>query len=209
MKNIGILLILNLWTLVFPLSAQRFAENYWHSGKVYVTGGDTIVGKLKFDLQNEIVQIEGNGGLKTLTARKVLAFEFYDRAEQKDRYFYALPFTKVANYQTPTFFELLKQDSPLSLLCRETLVTQTVIANNPWAVANPGIPVTQTYVKNNFYFLNKAGKIKPFGGSKKDLLLLMEDKEKEMKEFLKDNRIRLDNKGDMAEIVVYYNSLKK
>ena len=204
MKKLSLIFFLSI-LINYTSFAQRFAENYWHPGKVFIEGGDTLSGDLKFDLQNEIVQVNSQIGLQTLTARKVLNFQFYDSFEQKDRYYYALPYAKVSSYQTPIFFELLIQGEAVTLLTRESLVTQTYVNTNPYSFY-PRIPFTNTYLKNDFYFLYKSGKIKHFDCSKKGLLYLLNYREKDIKEYLKNNRVRYDSKQDMIGIIDYYNS---
>ncbi len=188
--------------------AQAFAENYWHSGTVFLEEGDTLSGTLKFSLQDEVVQIETATGLKTLTARNAIAFYFLDRFEQRERHYYALPYPKVSNYPTPTYFELIMQGEPITLLCRESMVVQTIVNNNPY-VMNPGIPMRQNILKREFYFLYKSGKIVPFNGTKKGLLYLLKDRERDIKLYIKENRVNFESKQDMASIINYFNSKKR
>ncbi len=185
--------------------AQRFVENYWHYGTVFLEEGDTLTGNLKFSLQDELIQIDAPTGLQTLTARNVLAFRFFDRMEQRDRYYYALPYPKVANYPTPTYFELLMQGEPITLLSRESLTVETMVNNNPYAI-NPGVPITRTVLKTDFFFLYKSGKITPFNGTKKGILYLLREREQDIKKYLKENRVNFENKSDMLRLIEYYNS---
>lgn len=190
-------------------NAQQFAENSWHSGKILLDTEDTLSGNLKFSLQNDVIQVEMNGSLQTFTSRKVLSFNFYDRFEQRERTYYTLPFTKVSNYKTPTFFELLAQGEAITLLGREALATQTTYNNyyNPYN-PNPNFPTTYTFIKTSFYFLYKNGKIKPYDGTKKGLLVLLQDREKDIKEYLKNNKVRFENKEDIINLINYYNQQK-
>jgi hypothetical protein len=207
-KYISLTLLLSC-LFTWSVSAQYIAENYWHIGKIYLDTGDTLAGNLKYNLSNEIIQIEQSNTLQTFTARKVLSFEFFDRSEQRDRAFYTLPFAKVANYKTPVFFELLLESDPITVLSREALVTQTSVMNNPYAIGAPGIPVRQTFVKTSFFFLNKSGKLKPYDGTKKDLMIHLQDREKDIKDYLKNNRVRFDSKQDIVAIIDFYNKKKK
>ncbi|NJL14389.1 MAG: hypothetical protein HC913_16190 [Microscillaceae bacterium] len=201
--------VLALSWLVSPeVRAQAFAEENWQNGLLILEEGDTLRGELKFDLQNELVQIQTQGSLKAFTSRKVLAFQFFDRYYGRDRFYFTLPYAKVSNYPTPTFFELVYQDQPLTLLCRESLVTQTFVNNNPY-VLGPNIPVTTTRVKCDFFFLDKNGRIRPFNGTKKGLLYLLKDREKDIKDFMEENRLRTDDKADMTRIIAYYNEQKR
>ena len=206
MKNIAIFIfiIINL-CFHLELQAQRFAQNYWHkNGKVKLTDGTIYEGELKYDLENELIQLQVNGVLKTLTSRKVGSFEYYDNFEQRDRYFYALPFAKVSGYKTPTFFELLMQDQPITLLVRESLTTQTDVINSPYTI-NRGATITRTVIKYDFFFLYKNGKIVSFNGTKKGLLYLLKNREKDIKNYLKENRVNFENKRDLIDIIRYYN----
>lgn len=204
-RRIGLLLVFLF--CVNALQAQRFAQNYWHDGLVILESGDTLQGKLKFDLENELVQLESRGTLQTLTSRKTLAFQFYDRYEQRDRYFYTLPYSKVSDYKTPTFFELAMQGDPISVLVRESLITQTFVNNNPYTV-RAGVPITRTSIKYDLYFLDPDGDIVSYNGTKKGLLYLLRSRENDIKEFLKENRIRYDSKLDIIKVIQYYNSKK-
>lgn len=190
------------------LRAQVMADNYWQNGKVYLTSGDTLRGNFKFNLTNEVLQIEVRGTIKTFSARKILAFDFFDRIEQKKRYYYTLPYSKVSHYKTPSFFELLFQENPLTLLCREKLITQTVVYNNPYNTYPSNTPIIQTRIKYEFYILKENGEIVPFNGTKKHLLYLLRDREKDIKTFLKENRISYTNKRDMIRVIDFYNFQK-
>lgn len=207
-KIISVFLFLVIAFLSSPASgfAQYFAENYWHNGKIFLENEQVLEGKIKYNLENEIVQLETNR-LQTFTSRKVLSFQFYDANWQVERYFYNLPFAKVSNYETPTFFELLYQGEHVTLLCREDLVTQTFVNNNPYAW-NPGMPITRTSVRSKFYFLFKNGKIRAFQGGKRELLYLLRDRERTLKKYLKEQRINYDSRPDMVRVIEYYNSIK-
>ena len=205
MKNIAILLFTLLVASPSGLWAQRFAQEYWHkNGRVKLADGNIYEGDLKFDLENEIVQIQVRGVLKTFTSRKVSSFEFFDNFEQRDRAYYALPFAKVSNYKTPTFFELIMQDNPISILVRESLTTRTYVANNPYSINN-NIPITRTVIKYDFYFLDKKGRIVYFNGTKKGLLYLLRNREKDIKEYLRQNRVNFENRNDLIDIIRFYN----
>lgn len=210
MKKIFVFFVISLfWANLAEIYAQRYAQDYWHkNGKVKLEDGSVYEGDLKFDLENEIVQLQVDGVLKTFTSRKIQAFEFFDTFEQKDRYYYALPYAKVSNYKTATFFELLLQDTPVSLLCRESLTTQTYTNNSPYYVYQ-GPPITRTVIKNEYYFLYKNGNIALYDGTKKGLLYLLRDREKALKDYLRDNRVNFENKNHLMDLINFYNLQSK
>ncbi len=197
------------WCLVSTqiVQAQYFAPNVSHQGKVYLTNDEILEGIFTFDLENETVQISQRGLIKTLHATKVLSFEFFDKFERKTRYYYTLPFPKVSSYPIPTFFELVHQGEPLTLLSREKLVTQTRFYNNPYSLGRD-FPVTQTFVKYDFYLLKSNGKIIFLDNSRKGILSYFQDQEENLKEYMKQNRVQTELREDMAGLIDYYNSLK-
>lgn len=202
-----IILIIGLCLLSTVTKAQRFAQNYSHKGTLFLQNGDTLNGVLTFNLDNEIVQVQTRSILKTYTSRNILSFRFYDTYEQKDRFYYTLPYGRVTNYKTPTFFELLHQGKHVTLLVREEYISRTVL--NDAYFYSPANRAIRNTVKYNFYFLfDKNGKIKGFNGTKKGLLYLLSDQERAIKEFLKTNRLQLDQKQDVMKVIEYYNAIK-
>jgi hypothetical protein len=41
-------------------SAQQFAFELWHEGKLILDSGDTLKGKIKYDLQSDLIQYQTN-----------------------------------------------------------------------------------------------------------------------------------------------------
>ena len=55
------------------------------------------------------------------------------------------------------------------------------------------------------FFLYKNGKIVSYNGTKKGLLYLLRDREKDVKDYLKENRVNFENKHDLIDLIRYYN----
>jgi hypothetical protein len=93
-------------------SAQQFAFELWHEGKLILDSGDTLRGKIKYDLQSDLLQYQTNEQppkLESYTARKVLFFEIFDGTVKRYRIFYSLPYSTAGQYKAPVFFELLEE----------------------------------------------------------------------------------------------------
>ena len=58
-----------------------------------------------------------------------------------------------------------------------------------------------------FYFLDEKGKIAEFNGNKADLLNLMGRKSDDVEKYIKEHKLKVDDKYDFARIVAYYNSI--
>lgn len=200
----------------FNLYAQKqndSVEDYWHFGKVVLLTGDSIIGNFRFDLDKEILQVELKNTLQTYSARKIKSFRLYDRTAKKERHYMAMPFKKKSNYKTPTFFEVILQDNPITILGRETKLTDTVryISSSMNNLPLYSIPQKLRYYNgsiHNFYFLYPGGRIKAYDGKKKTLLSLLADRKKYIKIYLKENKVEVIKEQNFIDLIKYYNTLK-
>lgn len=182
------------------LCAQQFPSDFWHEGRVVLLEGDTLRGNIKYDLQQDLIQLSVANQNTTFSARKVLFFEIFDTSVRKYRQFFALPFTTVAGYRAPVFFELL-EEGKMTLLARESIEYRTY--NSPYYMGS----YSRLVLVYKYYFLDEKGNINEFNGNKSDLLDLMRVKSDEVEKYIKANKLRYDDKYDFARIVAYYNSL--
>jgi hypothetical protein len=182
--------------------AQKFPSDLWHEGKiVLLEGADTLVGQVKYDLQQDLIQYTSS--LKTIeaySAKKVLFFEIFDATVHTYRAFYALPFSTQSGYRAPVFFELL-EEGKLTLLVREAIETKTYSSMYYYGSYSRQVLVYR------YFFLDESGAISEFTGKKNDLLELMGKKADAVEDYIKVNRLKVDEKSDFAQIVKYYNSL--
>jgi hypothetical protein len=201
-KLLIILLIVVSPCLELHGQQQQFPSDFWHQGKLVLEGGDTLRGQIKYNLQNDLVQLQVNGRLETFTPRKAVFFEIFDQSVRKYRQFYSLPYAGDLQYKTPVFFELM-EEGKMTLLCRENLEYKTYSSGYYYG------SYTRLVLVNHFFFLKEDGSITRFSGNKNDLLDLMGDKSEQVKRFIKANKIGMDNKYGFAAAVEYYNSLFK
>lgn len=186
-----------------PVSAQQFAYELWHEGKLILDSGDTLRGSIKYDLQNDLIQYQSKSDtkLESYTARKVVFFEIYDQTVTRYRTFYSLPYTTAGQYKAPLFFELL-EEGKLTVLCREFLEYRTT--NSTFYYYGT---YTRLVLINRYFILKENGEIEEFRGKKNDWYELMRGRENEVQKFVKANRLDLDEKYELAKAVNYYNSL--
>ncbi|MCW5912683.1 MAG: hypothetical protein KIT62_16560 [Cyclobacteriaceae bacterium] len=182
-------------------SAQQWAFEMWHTGKVILDTGDTLRGLIKYDLQNDIIQLNASSRLESYTARKVLLFEIFDETVRRYRTFYSLPYSHAGQYKAPVFFELL-QEGKLTVLTRESLEYRTT--SSPYYFYGN---YTRLVLVNKYYILKENGNIEEFRGKKNDWFEFMPGKAEEVERFAKKNRLKFDDKYDLSRIIEYYNSL--
>lgn len=197
-KGFGILLL----SLLIPFDAftqRNWPFELWHEGKVVLEAGDTLKGLIKYDLQQDLVQHAlNNRSADVYTARKVLFFEIFDESENRYRRFFALPYNTSTGYKTPIFFELL-EEGRMTLLAREFLEYKTY--SSPYFLG-----YSRLMLDHKYFFLNEDGSIEEFKGTKNDLLDLMGKHGDAVDKFIRENRLRFDEKLDFARIINYYNS---
>lgn len=200
MRIVGIFFLVLLTSVVY---SQRFPSDFWHEGKMVLEDGDTLRGNIKYDLQNDLLQLESNNRLESFTARKVLFFEIFDKTIKHYRQFYSLPYTTSGQYKAPVFFELLSEGK-ITLLCREALEYR----NYPSSFYYYG-STTRLVLVNKFFLLKDNGTIEPFIGKRSDLIDLLGNQGEPVEKYMKANKLNVDDKYEFAQIVSYYNSLYK
>ena len=196
-------ILLLIYGVVFNLYSQEFPSDFWHKGKIVLVDGDTISAKLKYDLTRDLVQVEIDNKIVTVGAKKAHYFEIFDVTTDRYRQFYSIPYSISPGYKTPIFFEVVLEGK-LTLLCREYLTKQTSYNSSYyWS----GGSFTRTILAYEYYFLNSKGEITYFEEKKRDLLNIMKDRSPQIKQFIKEYNLKLDEKGDLARITAYYNGL--
>ena len=191
--------------------AQDFPSELWHKGKLVLLSEDTITGKLKYDFENNIVQIEVRNVLQTYSARKILYFEIFDETIESYRYFYALHYNVQANYQVPLLFEVL-YEGQLSLLCREEVVTESVPQHNSYPYYNSyygrsSYNQTRARLHYKYYFLDDRGGIQNYNMKKNELMSFFKKRQQQVKQYMKKNNLKHDKMRDLVRLTAYYNAL--
>jgi hypothetical protein len=193
--------------------AQDFPSQIWHQGKIFLTSGENLSGKVKYDLEANVVQLHRES-METFSATSVDHFEIFDEIYGGIRTFYSLPYAVNTDYQVPIFFELLVQGEDITLLCREYITSDSRGMGRGMyhpMYMNPmyGMPMmNSSRLAFDFYFLEDSG-IKKYGQKRKELLEFMDDKSDEVKLFIRKNRLSHDKRGDLLRITAYYNQLKE
>jgi len=193
-----------LLILISNTSAQDFPSELLHEGKVTLANGDTLSGKIKYDLENDLIQIVYKGTIQTYSARKLMYFTIYDNTVDMYRSFYSIPYEIQPNYERPLLFEVLFEGR-LSLLAREKIVTETV-PQYSYAYRS-SVNMTRTKLEYEFFFLDQKGNFVKYDLKKPQLYELMSRKEPQIKSYIKKNKLKTDSRRDLVRITAYYNAL--
>jgi len=196
--------------LVFILSSfaakgQEFPSEIWHQGMVVLVNEDSIIGKIKYNLKQDLIQIESNKKIFTFSGKRVFYFQIFDETVDSYREFYVLPYALVNQYESPVFFEVLIEGK-LTLLCREAIITKTVNDNvmNPYGA---NMPYSREVLAYTYYFLDERGKITKYNMKKRDLLRVLSNRAAKIEEYMRINRLKADKRYDLSRIISFYNGI--
>lgn len=184
--------------------AQEWPFELWHDGKVVLETGDTLRGVIKYDFQNDVIQLNQNGKVEAYTARKVLFYEIFDATVKRYRQVFSLPYSPTGGYKAPIFFELL-DEGKITLLAREALEYRTV--SSPYFFYGTYTRLVLVY---KYFLMRENGSIVALESPKKsDWLQLMGKNADEVQSYARSNKLNFDEKYDLVRIIDYYNSLFK
>ena len=193
---------------ILQAQSQTFPSDLWHSGKVVLMEGDSVIGKLKYDLENNAVQVTKGQVIETFSSLQVKFFEIFDATFADFRYFYSLPFMTTDGYERPIFFEVLFEGN-LTLLAREFIMTDTR-NDNSWFNGGVG----GSFLFNNqrldfkYFFVDlKTGEIQDFNKKRSALLSIMDNHSSNVRDYIKGNNLKVDQRSDLVKITSYYNGL--
>ena len=182
-----------------PLIGQYFPSEIWHKGYLVTISGDTLRGKIKYNLDNDAVQLERYNRIQAFTGRNMAFFEIYDLVTESYRQFYSIPYQVNMNYKVPRLFEMLYLGE-LTLVAREIIVQEAI---SPTILPLYG---TRQQLSHKFYFVYKDGRVSGFEGKRNELFVIMKDKSRNIKNYIKKNKLRTDRLQDLVRITAFYNS---
>ncbi len=175
-------------------------KNEWFDGKIMLERGDTLMGKMQYEMQTSILKLQTyNNTIKTYSARQIDAFDFFDPVLKEHRYFRTLMYTpKGKDYSTPSFFGLIYEgkNNKVSIYYKENL--RNVYLWNTKTLVNDDLEI---------YFAFPDGSVKRFRRHTNSLFDLLTENQGDMKSFIEAKYLKTEILMDMVKIVDYYNSL--
>ena len=192
--------------------AQQFPSDLWHPGLLVTNQGDSIKGNLKYDFENQSIQLDDGETLKAFNVNNLFFFEIYDETIRDHRQFYSLMYEVGYEYSIPVLFEMVI-NGKLSLLLRERIVSESTQSSFPSYYAYSMMPRFSNNsgyvnkIKYDYFFLDNDGNILKFKGKKKELYNLMNDQYEKVKIYISNNKINLKRMSDLARVVSFYNQI--
>jgi hypothetical protein len=202
-------LILILLTLaISPAISQDLPHELWHPGMIVLDSEDTIRGKIQYDFESNLLQYTVDNRIKTFSSQNVLFFSFHCQFFKRYRYAYSLPYQLKGRMNVPIFFEILTEGK-ITLMTREFVTTESNNRfGNPLYGTSRGFSPREilTY---DYYLLTENGDINRFTEKRKDLYPYFGRLEDLMKDYIKDNKLKVDRQLDLIKIINHYNQISK
>lgn len=210
--------------VVLQTNAQNFPSEQWYVGGVTLNDNSMRRGQVKYDLERDLVQVKIDGRTETYSPQQVVSFQLQvgitskgreaKKPEFIHRVFFSLPYANSAGYKRLSFFEVVVEGKA-TLLAREYIAT--VSANNAQRVnrwsGRTGSwnrqpqNLSRNILAHKMYLGSLDGKITELPSKRKDLLRLLGDHQAMLKDFVKEENLKLDRLYDVAKLFDYYNSL--
>ena len=193
-------LFTSLLTYSFSVRSQGYAEEIWRKGWIVKKNRDTLRGRIKYSLKNSSIQIKVNNTIKTYTPSSVVSFLVLDPIRRYRRLFFSIPYARRrgSTYKVPSFFELIYNGKPITLLSRQiSVVVRSNRMRGGYGWAEQDI----------FYLMDQKGRIKELGQTRRSVLKALESQERAIKSFIKTNRLNVASREGLVRIVDYYNSI--
>ena len=71
----------------FSIFSQNFPTDLWHNGMLITNEGDSIKGNLKYDFDNQSIQLDDGKTIKAFNVNNLFFFEIYDETIRDYRQF--------------------------------------------------------------------------------------------------------------------------
>lgn len=186
--------------------AQQFSSRMWHSGWLVTIDRDTLRGDIKYDMPSNAVQImithQRKKKIFTYSSKKVMFFQIFDVNLNNYRQFYSIPYKIRSDFKAPILFEIL-YEGPLTMMLRERIV----VDSDPLQSQVYGTSSTIERLEYVFYFIDRKGKITMYQGVKNELYEIFVKHQEKVKEYIKKNKLDIDDMQDLVRITAFYNSL--
>lgn len=195
-------------TLLTWLAKAQGGLEEWNPGYLVTTDEDSLFGPISLLFGSDLVQINDENKIKTFGANQVQVVYIRERNNNEmERYIYPFPFHPYSDFKPMRFFEMLFSGIHLSLLARETLVTETIPQYDNFSFRT--FYATRTRLQQEFYLMFPEKKmVRRLNGNRKELLYLLADKKDNLKKFISEGKLDTDRQEDLLKIVKEYNRLK-
>jgi len=183
------------------IEGSPYLSDEWINGLVKFGDGRTYKDiPLKYNQANDVLYFQ-NDKKETLTfVKQVADFIITYSSDNEDHVkHFKSGFADISGYTTQNFFEVLVEGT-----------AQLLKKNHKHIVSESGMALgttTQKYADSESYYLVIADKAYTLKRDKKAILAILANKQAELEQFIKTNKLNLKEDRDLAKLIAYYNSI--
>lgn len=209
MKIRSIYFILCFIACHYTLLAQDFEAGVWYEGEVMLNSKAQEKGLIKFDFEDNSIQVKNRNKIQTLFANQFISFSVYESLSDIRRVFFVIPYAENNGYKRPQIFELLF-NGKISLVARSTpLYSPTTYPINKRLEIYKDFDastITQ-YVSYELFLVDDDGNVQRLKRNKKAVINAFPDNKDSLARFIKEKKVVVSRPLEMLELVSYYNEL--
>ncbi len=220
-KACGLLVIVFLWAANAMAQSTGLVDE-WPTGRVYLANGDSISGKITYHRSEDMIRVnKPDGSVVAYSPIAVRGFEAVDNDGRYRRVFVTQRWNLGNDYSdflAPAFFEQIVIGN-YGLLKRETMTRRDVSRDamyrggyypyGGYGRYPMGGPMYVDQRLDNFFILMPSGKVKELRNVKKDLEVIYGKKNSQMKQYVKQNKLKYTSLPDLAKIVSYLGAISQ
>lgn len=172
-------------------------SNYKESSIIHEKSG-TFDAKLKYNIHSDALEHRSNSKLYEIVKSQTI------HARIDGDYFYYCNFQNQRGLDRSGYYVLVELTEKYRIYKRFTLKIK-----EPREGVSIGTPIEPGSIRMRInYYLEESGVIMELPMNKKEMLAAFNDKENELKDYLKKEKIRLRKEEDLIRLVARYNALK-
>jgi hypothetical protein len=188
--------------LGFAQGEADYAQARWHNGQVELASGQTLSGKLKYQINQNVVLLKQNDGtLQTLNSWQIKNFSFYDTLRKTQRRFCTLAHPNPRSTKDALFLEVVYEGF-ISLMSYEKTRLQAYPEDGNQKWRKPGYYVADDV----FYLVDMTGKMQKYTGLEK-IAPIMGETPLKMRQFIQTHQLNLNKRQDFKFLVEHYNQI--
>jgi hypothetical protein len=144
----------------------------WHEGHVTLTDGSKLTGMVRFDENVGILTYQNGDNSKTLVAKTVTAFDFYDEQVHATRFFLSMKYDDGRSVPDFYFFEILREFDRFAVLAKVDPIQVEVQQHTtgphvtPYGTMTPGAISSsgKTVIRQTetIFIIDDGGNISPY-----------------------------------------------
>lgn len=195
----GIVSIKNLPAL--ETAGSEYLNDEWLEGSIFLFSGDAIENlPLKYDLENERMEIKTKVDIKILNREMIRMFKWKKLIESDDRLFINCSEYDFEGTKLIGFFEVLV-DGDLALFLKTDLLTVKAYYNQALDAGHR----EDRIIKEEKKFIGSGSMVYDWK-NKKEFYSLFNEKSAAIKTYVKNNKLDIKDHSDLIKVINYLNN---